>query len=358
MENTRVPVALGERSYDVVIGERLMDALIASARVLKPTSIFLVTDSNVGLLHADFVRNAIVANHVFTVPAGENSKSLRVLEGLFDDVFATRKLDRQSLVVALGGGVVGDLAGFLAATLLRGVRCIHVPTSLLAMVDSSVGGKTAINHQTGKNLIGAFHQPVGVFCDLHFLETLPAREYVSAIAEIVKTAAIGDADLLAYLETNTDALLRRNPDVLRHVLARCISFKASVVAEDEMESGRRATLNLGHTLAHVIEAALPEEFLHGEAVAIGLVAALRLSVAHAGLDAVQARRVGDLLARFGLPVEVPAGLTTDRLLEIMASDKKRAGDVIRFIVTPEIGRASVLPCGLDGNLAASLLGRT
>jgi 3-dehydroquinate synthase len=345
MESERVPVSLGDRSYDIMIGERLLDQMMHFAEGLKPSSIFIITDSNVGPLHAEAVRNAVVANYILTVPAGEGSKSVRTLERLFDQVFKTGRLDRQSLIVALGGGVVGDLAGFAAATLLRGVRCMQVPTSLLAMIDSSVGGKTAINHKTGKNLIGAFHQPAAVFCDLHFLNTLPDREYVSALAEAVKTAAIGDANLLAYLENNATALLQRD------------RFKAGVVSDDELEAGRRATLNFGHTLAHVIETVYPGRYLHGEAVAIGMRAALGLSVERAKLNAESAARVLALLQRLGLPTDVPGDLQPARMLEVMASDKKRAGESVRFVVLGDIGQAGALPCRLDARLAGVLLGR-
>ena len=358
MEVVRVPVVLGERSYDVVIGERLLEELMHFAEGLKPTSIFLITDDNVGPRHADAVRHAVVANHVLTVPPGEASKSMDQLSRLYDQVFASRTVDRHALIIALGGGVVGDLAGFLAATLMRGVRCAHIPTSLLAMVDSSVGGKTAINHTSGKNLIGAFHQPVGVFCDLHFLATLPEREYVSALAEIVKTAVIGDAELLEYLEQNAAAILARDLPSVMHVVESCVRFKADVVADDEIEtSGRRATLNFGHTLAHVIETLYPKQFLHGEAVAIGTVAALRLSVARAALAPATATRVINLLTRFGLPTEVPSDLDEERMLETTGTDKKRAGDVVRFVVVSDIAQAGSLPCRLDKALADTLLGR-
>ena len=357
MDIVTVPVSLGDRSYDVVIGERLLEQLMHFAEGLKPTSIFLVTDDNVGPHHAEAVQNAVVANHVLTVPPGESSKSFTQLSRLYDQVFDSRTVDRHSLIVALGGGMVGDLAGFLAATLMRGVRYVHVPTSLLAMVDSSVGGKTAINHPAGKNLIGAFHQPVAVFCDLHFLDTLPEREYVSALAEVVKTAAIGDVDLLAYLEDNVQSLLTRERAVLQYVLQSCIQFKAAVVADDELESGRRATLNFGHTLAHVIETEYPEKYLHGEAVAIGMRAALHLSVERAKLDVEAAARVLTLLQRLGLPTDVPENLGAERMLEVMASDKKRAGEAVRFVVISEIGQAGALPCKLDHELAATLLGR-
>lgn len=358
MEVTRVPVSLGERSYDVVIGARLLTELRAFAEAARPTSIFLVTDRNVGPHHAEAVQNAVVANHVLTVPAGENSKSLAQLEALYDQVFATRQLDRHSLIIALGGGVVGDLAGYLAATLLRGLRYVQVPTSLLAMVDSSVGGKTAINHASGKNLIGAFHQPTAVFCDLHFLQTLPEREYVSALAEVVKTAAISGRDLLSMLEHGAAGLLAREPETVQRVVAACIRFKADVVMDDEREtSGRRATLNFGHTLAHVLETLFPQRYLHGEAVAIGLHAALRLSVERAKLKPALAERVAALLKALGLPAEPPADLSPEAMLQVMQGDKKREGHAVHFVVISEIGEAGTLPCRLDDALAATLLGR-
>jgi 3-dehydroquinate synthase len=254
--------------------------------------------------------------------------------------------------------MVGDLAGFLAATLLRGVRCVQIPTSLLAMVDSSVGGKTAINHSSGKNLIGAFHQPAAVFCDMHFLRTLPKREYVSALAEIVKTGVLAGDDLLGMLEESADKLIDRDLETLHRVIEACVRFKADVVEEDEVETtGRRATLNFGHTLAHVLETLWPERWLHGEAVAIGMVAALNLSVARAKLDDAVAGRVIKLLEKFSLPTDVPPELEPQRMLEVMAGDKKRAGKAVHFVVISDIGQAGALPCKLDDSLAEALLGR-
>ncbi|MCA8937732.1 MAG: 3-dehydroquinate synthase [Planctomycetes bacterium] len=357
-EPTHVPVSLNQRSYEVVIGERLLEQLRLFGESQKPTSVLLVTDSNVGPLHADAVQNAIVANHVLTVPAGENSKSLSQLGRLYDEAFATGHVDRQMLIVALGGGMVGDLGGFLAATLMRGVRFVHVPTSLLAMVDSSVGGKTAINHASGKNLIGAFHQPAAVFCDLHFLTTLPEREYVSALAEVVKTAVLSGEEFVAYLESNVEQVLRRDLQAVKHVVESCVRFKAGVVEEDETEmTGQRATLNFGHTLAHVVESLWPERYLHGEAVAIGIGAALRLSVERAKLNESAAKRVIRLLSSFGLPTEVPPELSEAEMFRVMAGDKKRVGRAIHFVVMSEIGQAGSLPCKLDDELGATLLGR-
>lgn len=358
IETTHVPVSLNQRSYEVVIGERLLENLRLFGESQKPTSILLVTDSNVGPLHADAVQNAIVANHVLTVPAGENSKSLSQLGSLYDQAFETGHVDRHMLIVALGGGMVGDLAGFLAATLMRGVRYLHVPTSLLAMVDSSVGGKTAINHASGKNLIGSFHQPSAVFCDLHFLATLPKREYTSALAEVVKTALLSGEEFVTYLESNAKKIAARDLQALQRVVESCVRYKANVVAEDETErTGRRATLNFGHTLAHVLESLWPERFLHGEAVAVGIGAALRLSVERAKLATEVADRATRLLTNFGLPTEVPEDLKLAEMLRVMAADKKRAGHSIHFVVMSDIGEAGSLPCKLDDALGATLLGR-
>lgn len=349
MKQARVHVSLGPRSYDVLIGENLADQV--RAFVAEAGATYLVTDSNVGPLYAD----AFGGTHTITVPVGEASKSATELQRLYDAVFATGALDRRSVIIALGGGVVGDLAGYLAATLLRGIRYVQVPTSLLAMVDSSVGGKTAINHAAGKNLIGAFHQPAAVFCDVALLANLPEREYVSALSEVVKTAMVGDATLLDRIESGAAALLSRDPDSLGGIIEACVRFKAGVVAADELEtSGRRAILNFGHTLGHTLEAIYPGRYLHGEAVAIGMCAALSLSVARAGLDAAVSARVIALLARFGLPVQPPQDLDWAAALAYMAADKKRQGNVVAFVVTPEVGRAVTLPCKLDDSLVRDL----
>jgi 3-dehydroquinate synthase len=358
MNAIRVPVSLGANSYSVVIGKHLLAEMRDFAEAEKPTSILLVTDANVGPLHAEAVQNAIVANQILTVPAGESSKSLTELGNLYDEALATRRLDRHSLVVALGGGVVGDLAGLLAATLLRGIRYIQIPTSLLAMVDSSVGGKTAINHNRGKNLIGAFHQPAAVFCDMHFLRTLPEREYISALAEVVKTAALSGSDMFRMLERDADRIIARDFEALVHVVEACVRYKAEVVSNDEREtSGSRALLNLGHSLAHVLETVFPQRYLHGEAVAIGIGAAMRLSQQRTQLSEANAARIMNLLRKFKLPVSPPEDLEGKTLLDVVASDKKRAGDVVNFVVLSELGAAGGLPCRLNDELADVLLGK-
>ncbi|MCC6464625.1 MAG: 3-dehydroquinate synthase [Planctomycetes bacterium] len=359
--STRVNVALGTRSYHVAIGCRLLPALHDFVAGRGPSSAVLVSDSHVAPLHAAAVEHSLAGTcpvHRLTVPAGERSKSLSQLGELYDTVLGKGLADRSSIVLALGGGVVGDLAGFLAATLLRGLSYIQLPTSLLAMVDSSVGGKTAINHAAGKNLIGAFHQPAAVFCDTAFLGTLPKREYVSGLAEVVKTAVIGDAALLAWLEGNVDAVLSGDAAALEHLLQACVRFKAGVVERDEHETGGlRAMLNFGHTFGHVLEAAWPGRLLHGEAVAMGMVAALGLSVRHAGLAPECARRVVALLGRFGLPTALPGSPVLDEatVLAYLRGDKKRAADSVSFVLLGAPGETRLQALKLETALARELL---
>lgn len=361
MHPARVTVNLAARSYDVVIGRDVLAHLREAVAALKPSTLLLVSDANVAGFHAPAVRAALqglAELHEFTVPAGEASKSSPQLEKLYDWALGGRIADRRSVVIALGGGVVGDLAGYFAATLLRGVPYVQIPTSLLAMVDSSVGGKVAINHAAGKNLIGAFHQPAAVICELEFLNTLPEREYVSALAEIVKTAAISDDGLWAPLQSQARQILGRDHGLLARVIQQCVRFKAGVVAKDETETtGHRAILNLGHTLAHVLETNYPGRYLHGEAVAIGLCAAMRVSVARAGLSQAVADGLLRVLRELGLPTDTPAELSPARVLELVASDKKRDGGKLNFVALAAPGRAELLPIRPDAEFAALLLGR-
>jgi len=361
MHPARVSVNLGSRSYDVVIGRDILGQLRAVLEKLRPSSLFLVSDDNVAPLHSGAIRASVAGLaelHELNVPAGEGSKSQTQLARLYDAALATRAADRHSVVIALGGGVVGDLAGYFAATLMRGVPWVQVPTSLLAMVDSSVGGKVAINHSAGKNLIGAFYQPSAVICELEFLRTLPAREYVSALAEVVKTSMLGNAALSQIVATRSPEILSRESAVVTKVVAECVISKAAVVSQDEHETtGLRAVLNMGHTLAHVLETAFPDRYLHGEAVSIGLVAALRVSVARAGLgEPVNAAVIATLKA-FGLPVDPPADLSIQRTLELLASDKKREGAKLNFVVYASGCKLQLLQVRPDAEFAALLLGR-
>ena len=341
----RLEVGLGSRSYPIHIGP----ALIARPELYQPHldggRAALVTNETVAPLYADAVEGALRAagGEPFRVvlPDGEAHKSWQSLDRLHGALLGARA-DRRTLVVALGGGVIGDLAGFAAATYQRGVACLQVPTTLLAQVDSSVGGKTAINHALGKNMIGAFHQPKAVLADTDTLASLPAREYASGLAEIAKYGAIRDAQFLAWLEAHADALVAREPQALRHAIRRSCEVKAEIVAEDEREDGVRALLNFGHTFAHAIESATGYgTWLHGEAVATGMVLAARLSARLGRIDTADAERLERLLVRLKLPVKAPA-IALERWLEFMGRDKKNRGGRITFILLDAPGQASVV----------------
>jgi 3-dehydroquinate synthase len=353
----RVEVALGERSYPVEIGAGTLAAI--GPRVLERTGArraIVVTVPRVGRRYAARVlrslREAGVAASRIDVPDGDASKSLRQAGKLYEALVA-RGLDRGSVLVALGGGAVGDLTGFAAATYLRGIAFVQVPTTLLAMVDASVGGKTGVNLPEGKNLVGAFHQPRLVVIDPDTLRTLPPRELAAGFAEIVKHAAIWDADLFARLERQADALRALDPDVLIPVIERNVEIKAEVVSRDEREAGLRMLLNFGHTLAHALEAMHGyRSLLHGEAVAIGMVyAALRsegIGVAPAGT----ALRLRQLCERFGLPTDPPAR-PRSAYLSALRVDKKKRDSTIGFVALEGIGRARVVPL-TPAEVAASL----
>jgi 3-dehydroquinate synthase len=343
---TTVTVPLGARRYDVVIGPGLLeDAGARIADALGRRRAIVIADAALAATpHLDRLRTGLDAP-VLTVPSGEGSKSLARYAALMEELLALRP-DRATAIVAVGGGVVGDLAGFAAATLLRGVPYVQVPTTLLAQVDSAVGGKTGINSAHGKNLIGAFHQPKLVLADLATLATLPARERRAGYAEVVKYGLLGDADFFAWLEAEGGRALAGDLDALARVVASSVRAKAAIVAADEEErSGARALLNLGHTFAHAYEAltGMGADLLHGEAVALGLVDAFRLS-ARLGLCAGEdAERVAAHLAAQGLPTrrgEV-AAFDPDAILAAMRGDKKVADGRLTFILVRGIGRAFV-----------------
>lgn len=354
-----IKVALNDRAYDVVVGKGLHAEIAAFLKAMATPSFLLVTDSNVGKLHGDAFEallREVAPTRRFTVTAGESSKSLTQFGALCDAALAAPAIERKSVIVALGGGVVGDLAGFAASALLRGLRYVQLATSLLAMVDSSVGGKTAINTQAGKNLVGAFWQPSAVFCDLAWLETLPAQEYCSALAEVVKYAVIGNDPPIDILEAHKERLKARAPGPLESVISQCVQAKARIVAHDEREtSGARVVLNFGHSVAHVLEARFPGRYLHGEAVALGMLAALRVSRAHAGLDKATLGRIERLFKAFDLPLKLPEELTRQELLNGLRSDKKRASGNIEYVVAPKMGQARVLALPIDDALASLIL---
>jgi 3-dehydroquinate synthase len=340
-----VNVQLGERSYDIAITTHDRDGIGPFARTRSTgTLAFVVSDTNVGT-HASRVANALQKNGFRIVsaeiPAGESSKSLECVGSLYDrlvDAIA----DRKTLVVAVGGGVVGDLAGFVAATWNRGVALLMVPTTLLAMVDSSVGGKVGINHARGKNLIGAFHQPIGVWIDTDSLSTLPDREYRSGLAEVVKYGVILDPAFFEYLEANVDPLLRREPRTVEHIVERSCRLKADVVERDERElTGLRVVLNYGHTFAHAFETISGYgTWLHGEAVAVGMVCASRLAERLGQIDASVTQRQIRLLSAFGLPTEPPRG-SVDAWLAVMRTDKKTEAGRLRFVLPTRLGEVAL-----------------
>ena len=340
----RVAIALGERSYEILIGGGLLDAAASFDGLPRSPCAAIVTDTTVAPLYAERLRKSLAARHARVVnielPAGEAHKDWSSLDAIFDALLATN-CDRKTLLYALGGGVVGDVAGFAAACYMRGIDFVQVPTTLLAQVDSSVGGKTAINHPRGKNMIGAFHQPLRVVADLATLSTLPRREIAAGLAEVIKYGPIADDVFLGWLEANIDALLALDPEALAHAVRRSCEIKAGVVAQDEREGGLRAILNFGHTFGHAIETGLGYgEWLHGEAVGCGMVMAADLSVRLGLIDAAYARRLARLIERAGLPTVGPA-LGADRYLALMRGDKKAEDGAIRFVVMDAPGRASV-----------------
>ncbi|MGJ3261647.1 MAG: 3-dehydroquinate synthase [Salinarimonas sp.] len=345
-----VRVALGDRSYEIVIGRGVAAEAGARAAALGARAVALVTDDTVAGLHGEALRERLGAAglrcEAVTVPAGEGSKGYATLARVCDAILASR-IERGDLVMALGGGVVGDLAGFAAAIVRRGVRFVQVPTTLLAQVDSSVGGKTGINSAHGKNLVGAFHQPSLVLADTALLDTLPERELRAGYAEVAKYGLIDDAPFFAWCEANAPAVLAGGPERERAVAHSCRA-KAAIVARDEREEGDRALLNLGHTFAHALERIArydPAILVHGEAVAAGLAAAFRFSVALGLCAPAEAERVARHLAAMGLPTSLRAfpGLAPDpeRLLDAMAQDKKVVAGQLTFILARGIGESFV-----------------
>jgi 3-dehydroquinate synthase len=353
----RVHIALGERSYDIHIGSGLLSAPASWQRLPPAADGVIVTNVTVAPLYAEQLAASLRRHHarvsIVALPDGEAHKDWTTLNQIFDALLGAG-CDRKTVLYALGGGVVGDMTGFAAACFMRGVPFVQVPTTLLAQVDSSVGGKTAINHPLGKNMIGAFYQPERVVCDLDVLDTLPAREISAGLAEIIKYGPIADMDFLAWLETNLDRLLARDRAALIHAVRRSCEIKAWVVGQDERESGLRAMLNFGHTFGHAIEAGMGYgAWLHGEAVGCGMVLATELSARLGMVDGAFVDRFHRLIARAGLPVKAPRW-PVERWLELMRVDKKAEGGEIRFILLEAPGRAVLRPAP-DDLVAASIL---
>ena len=338
-----VEVTLDGRSYPIYIGERLLNQAELIARHLPQKRAALITDTTLAPLYLDKVveglQKAGVTVTQLIIPAGEQHKSWQSLNSVFDTLIRHR-CERKTALIALGGGVIGDLTGFAAATYLRGVPFIQIPTTLLAQVDSSVGGKTAINHPRGKNMIGAFYQPLAVIADMSALSTLPAREISAGLAEIIKYGLIGDVEFFEWLDQNMEALVARDGTALAHAVKRSCENKAKVVAADEREeTGERALLNFGHTFGHAIETGLGYgAWLHGEAVGAGMVIAARVSCAMGLLKQADVERIIKVVARAGLPVVAP-DLGFEQYMSLMGIDKKVEGGKIRFILLRSIGTA-------------------
>ena len=347
-----VRVDLGTRSYDIIIGTHLIEAAGRLIAELRPgAAAFVVTDSNVAESHFPMLERSLAAAGICAaktvVRAGEASKNFATLERVVDAILAAR-IERNDLVIALGGGVIGDLAGFAAAIARRGIDVVQIPTTLLAQVDSAIGGKTGINTKHGKNLVGAFHQPCLVLADTQVLDTLPQREFRAGYAEVAKYGLLGDAAFFAWLESNWHELFSGGAARTRAIATSC-RMKADFVSRDERERGERALLNLGHTFGHALEAVtgFSDRLLHGEAIAIGLALAFRLSVALELCDRKDADRVAAHLAAVGLPTrlaDVAGGLPdTDALLQHMAQDKKVRRGALVFVLARGIGKAFMAP---------------
>jgi 3-dehydroquinate synthase len=343
-----VRVDLGPRSYPIVVGEDVLDEVgprLADAGFRGRAAV--VTSERVGALYLERVQKSLaaagLASVAIEIPDGEEHKNLAWLAVVYDRLIEAR-IERSWPVVALGGGVIGDLTGFAAATLLRGLPVVQLPTTLLAQVDAAIGGKTGVNHALGKNLIGAFHQPRFVLADVGTLRTLPRRELVGGLAEVIKYGIIRDAALFARLEGRLGELLGAHPERLVPVVAACCRIKAAVVAKDEHEtSGERAVLNFGHTIGHGVEMLTEyRDFLHGEAVAIGMVAAARISRRLDLCDAATVERVTRVLGEAGLPTELPAGIKPSALAVAIQTDKKSSGGRIRFVALEAIGRTRLV----------------
>lgn len=339
----RVEVALGERSYNIEIGQQLLTDSSLLHALIPANQVMVVTNETIAPLYLDALVKSLGTKQVATcvLPDGEQAKRLDSMLPVFDELLANG-FDRDCYLVALGGGVIGDLAGFVAATYQRGVAFVQIPTTLLAMVDSSVGGKTGVNHPRGKNMIGAFHQPKAVVADLDLLSSLPDREFRAGMAEVIKYALLGDAAFLAWLEAHLPEVFARDTEALAYIVERSCQNKAAIVQADEKEAGQRALLNLGHSFGHAIEGATGYgPWLHGEAIAAGMCMALRLSARLSWITAQERDQGIALIRRAGLPIDPPSQITPKTFLDFMQRDKKNRGGQLRLVLLKGLGNAVV-----------------
>jgi 3-dehydroquinate synthase len=341
-------VSLDKRSYPIYIGSALLNQTDLYTQHIKSKQVLIVTNETIAPLYLDQVLNQLQGYQTeqMVLPDGEQFKTLDQIAKIFDKLLTSR-FNRNATLIALGGGVIGDMGGFAAACYQRGIPFVQIPTTLLAQVDSSVGGKTGVNHPLGKNMIGAFYQPQCVIADADVLDTLDDRQLSAGLAEVIKYGLIRDYPFFEWLENNLDALLARDKESLAFAIERSCLNKAEIVAEDETETGVRATLNLGHTFGHAIETGVGYgEYLHGEAVAIGTCQAADLSKRKGWLTESEVQRIIALFGKAKLPVTPPADLATDTILELMSVDKKNIDGQIRLILLEKIGKAT-LPVNID-----------
>ncbi len=345
-------VDLGDRSYPIFIGRDLLGKSDYLAPYIKAKQVMLVSNTTVAPLYLQKTLAGLQEFETASVilPDGETYKNLEVLKQIFDALLKQR-FDRRATLIALGGGVVGDMTGFAAACYQRGIAFIQIPTTLLAQVDSSVGGKTGVNHPLGKNMIGAFHQPQCVICDTDTLNTLDDRQLSAGLAEVLKYGLLGDAEFLDWIEANADKLIGRDAEALAYAIERSCQNKADIVVKDELEAGMRALLNLGHTFGHAIETGMGYGVcLHGEAVGIGMYLAAELSLRQGWLTPAAVQRTDKLLRSLHLPNRIPPGLSADRLLELMQVDKKVRNGQVRLVLLKALGDAF-----LSSDYSATLL---
>lgn len=344
LSGRRVRVELGARSYDILIGKGVLHGLGGRVLGLRPTRVAVVSNPTVYGLYGDEVEGLLRDHGInplrVLIPDGESYKDLLWLYKILGELLSAG-FDRQSLIIALGGGVIGDIAGFAAATYMRGIRCLQVPTTLLSQVDSSVGGKTGVNHPLGKNMIGSFFQPSLVIMDMDLLRTLPVRELRAGLAEIIKYGVIRDSELFELMERERDDIMKHGPS-LEQLIVRSCRIKADVVNEDEREAGVRAILNFGHTFGHAVETLTGyKRLLHGEAVAIGMRVASDLAVRLKLIPRPEAARIRKLIQAYDLPVSIPGDISTGAMMDAMMQDKKAVGKKMRFVLPTAVGRVEI-----------------
>ncbi len=336
---------LEDRSYEILIGQKCLDTLSKTLEQKKVKGdIFIITDENVSRLWAERIKTSIGSNFssdIIQIPAGEDQKNLTTIEGLARKL-VKMKADRSSTLMAVGGGVIGDITGFLASVYMRGVPFINIPTTLLAQVDSSVGGKTGVDLPEGKNLVGTFYQPSLVFTDVEFLSTLPDEEFLNGMAEVIKYGIILNEAFFTLLERNISKVLLREPRLMLEIVSRSCTLKRDVVEKDEKESGLRRILNFGHTIGHSIEAASNYTIKHGWAVAMGMVAASHIALEKGLIKTNSVYRIERLIKGLGLPVRIPNNFVPEILLEKLTYDKKRVGSTLHWVLPVEIGRVEIV----------------